>query len=136
VIFRINQASGIPLYIQLMEQVRHAVETGALRDGEQLPAIRKVAEDLVMNPNTVVRAYRELEHEGVVDLKHGSGAFIRKPEEGRARVIRKAQAVVQSAVERLLLLGLTENELRRVFENELARACAEARPGKAMEEKR
>jgi GntR family transcriptional regulator len=136
VIFRINQFSGIPLYIQLMEQVKHAVETGALRDGEQLPAIRKIAEDLVMNPNTVVRAYRELEHEGVVELKHGSGAFIRKPEGGRARVIRKAQAVVQSAVERLLLLGLTEEELRRVFENELARACAQGRLGKVMEEKR
>jgi GntR family transcriptional regulator len=136
VIFRINQFSGIPLYIQLMEQVKHAMETGALRDGEQLPAIRKVAEDLVMNPNTVVRAYRELEHEGIVELKHGSGAFIKKPEEGRGRVIRKAQAVVQSAVERLLLLGLTENELRRVFENELAKACAEARLGKVMEEKR
>jgi GntR family transcriptional regulator len=134
VIFRINQFSGIPLYIQLMEQVKHAVETGALRDGEQLPAIRKIAEDLVMNPNTVVRAYRELEHEGVVELKHGSGAYIRNPEGGRARVIRKAQAVVQPAVERLLLLGLTEDELRRVFENELARACAEAHLGK--EEKR
>jgi GntR family transcriptional regulator len=134
VIFRINQFSGIPLYIQLMEQVKHAVETGALRDGEQLPAIRKVAEDLVMNPNTVVRAYRELEHEGVVELKHGSGAFIRNPEGGRARVIRKAQAVVQPAVERLLLMGLTEDELRRVFENELARAFAEAQLGK--EEKR
>ena len=119
-----------------MEQVKHAVETGALRDGDQLPTIRKVAEDLVMNPNTVVRAYRELEHEGVIELKHGSGAFIRKPEGGRARVIRKAQAVVQPAVERLLLLGLTEDELRRVFENELTKACVEARSGKGMEEKR
>ncbi len=71
-IFRLNPSSGVPLYVQLMEQVRHAVETGALREGDQLPTIRKVAEDLVMNPNTVARAYRELEHEGVVELKHGS----------------------------------------------------------------
>jgi GntR family transcriptional regulator len=127
VIFRINQFSGIPLYIQLMEQVKHAVETGALRDGEQLPAIRKVAEDLVMNPNTVVRAYRELEHEGVVELKHGSGAFIRKPDGGRARMIHKAQAVVQPVVERLVALGLTEEELRRVFESQLAQLRAEGR---------
>jgi GntR family transcriptional regulator len=119
-----------------MEQVKHAVETGALREGDQLPTIRKVAEDLVMNPNTVVRAYRELEHEGVIELKHGSGAFIKETAEGRARLIRKAQAVVLPAVERLLLLGLTEDELRRVFENELAKACAEARLGKVMEEKR
>jgi GntR family transcriptional regulator len=110
----------MPLYLQLMEQVKHAVETGALREGDQLPTIRKVAEDLVMNPNTVARAYRELEHEGVLELKHGSGAFIKESAEGRTRLIRKAQAVMESAVERLLLLGLTEDELRRAFENELA----------------
>jgi GntR family transcriptional regulator len=107
-----------------MEQVKHAVETGALREGDQLPTIRRVAEDLVMNPNTVVRAYRELEHEGVLELKHGSGAFIKESAEGRGRLIRKAQAVMESAVERLLLLGLTEDELRRAFENELAQANA------------
>jgi GntR family transcriptional regulator len=105
-----------------MEQVKHAVETGALREGDQLPTIRKVAEDLVMNPNTVVRAYRELEHEGILELKHGSGAFIKESVEGRARLVRKAQAVMESAVERLLLLGLSEDELRRAFENELAQA--------------
>ena len=123
-LFRLNASSGIPLYLQLMEQVKHAVETGALREGDQLPTIRKLAEDLVMNPNTVVRAYRELEHEGVLELKHGSGAFIRAPTEGRASLILKAQAVMESAVERLMLLGLTEEELRRVFENELGQASA------------
>jgi GntR family transcriptional regulator len=107
-----------------MEQVKHAVEIGALREGDQLPTIRKVAEDLVMNPNTVVRAYRELEHEGVLELKHGSGAFIKESTEGRASLIRKAQSVMESAVERLLLLGLTEEELRRAFENELGLAGA------------
>jgi GntR family transcriptional regulator len=136
VIFRVNQSSGVPLYVQLMEQVKHAVETGALREGDQLPTIRKVAEDLVMNPNTVVRAYRELEHEGVLDLKHGSGAFIKESVGNRARVMRKAQAVVQSAVERLASLGLTEDELRRVFESELAQARAERRLGEIPEGKR
>ena len=110
-----------------MEQVKHAVETGALREGDQLPTIRKLAEDLVMNPNTVVRAYRELEHEGVLELKHGSGAFIKESATGRASLIRKAQAVTQSAIERLTSMGLTEDELRRVFENELAQARAERR---------
>jgi GntR family transcriptional regulator len=105
-----------------MEQVKHAVETGALREGDQLPTIRKLAEDLVMNPNTVVRAYRELEHEGFVELRHGSGAFIREPAAGRSRLIGKAQTVVSSTIERLLAQGLTDDELRRVFENELAQA--------------
>jgi GntR family transcriptional regulator len=124
VIFRLNPSSGIPLYLQLIEQVKHAVETGALHEGDQLPTIRKVAVDLVMNPNTVVRAYRELEHEGILDLRHGSGAFIRESAGGRARVLRKAQGLVQSALERLAPLGLSEDELRRVFENELAQSRA------------
>jgi GntR family transcriptional regulator len=114
-----------------MEQVKHAVETGALREGDQLPTIRKLAEELVMNPNTVARAYRELEHEGVLEVKHGSGAFIKESAEGRAGVIRKAQSVMQSTIERLLLLGLRDDELRRVFENELARHRGQRKLGVA-----
>src|SRR3984885_13046527 len=121
-ILRLNQSSGVPLYLQLIEQVKHAVETGALQSGDQLPTIRKLAEDLVMNPNTVARAYRELEHEGVLEVKHGSGAFIRESAAGRSRLIHKAQSVMQSTIGKLSLLGLTDDELRRVFENELARA--------------
>lgn len=134
-IFRLNQSSGIPLYVQLMEQVKHAVETGALREGDQLPTIRKVAVELVMNPNTVVRAYRELEHEGIIELKHGSGAYIKESAGGRARLMKKAQVVVQSAMERLAPLGLTEEELRRVFESELAQIRVDGRNGKALEGK-
>ena len=118
-IFRINHASGIPLYLQLMEQVKHAIETGALRAGEQLPTIRKLAEDLVMNPNTVVRAYRELEHEGVVELRHGSGAYISDSESGRIKLLRRGQSVMQPVMDKLITLGLTEPEIRRLFENEL-----------------
>jgi GntR family transcriptional regulator len=103
-----------------MEQVKHAVESGELRGGEQLPAIRKLAEDLVMNPNTVARAYRELEHEGVIELKHGLGAFVREALVSRTGVMQKAQAIVQSAVERLAALHLSEGEMRRLMENELA----------------
>ncbi|MDE1176660.1 MAG: GntR family transcriptional regulator [Edaphobacter sp.] len=121
-IFRLNPSSGIPLYLQLMEQVKHAVETGALGEGDQLPTIRSMAEELVMNPNTVVRAYRELEREGVIELRHGSGAFLKASSESRARVIRKAQMAMESMIERLLHQGLTEDELRRVFANELAKA--------------
>jgi GntR family transcriptional regulator len=118
--FRLNPSSGVPLYLQLMEQVKHAVETGALRPGDQLPTIRALAQELVMNSNTVVRAYRELEHEGIVELRHGLGAFISDSVEARGKSIHKAQAIVQSAVERLQSLGVTEQEMRRLFENELA----------------
>ena len=64
-LFRPNPSSGVPIYLQLMEQVKHSIETGALRPGDQLPGIRPLAEQLVINPNTVAKAYRELEHEGV-----------------------------------------------------------------------
>jgi GntR family transcriptional regulator len=128
-LFRLNASSGVPLYLQLMEQVKHAIETGALRPGEQLPAIRKLAEDLVVNPNTVVRAYRELEHEGIVELRRGSGAFIAESVVGRSKLMRKAQAVVQSAVERLAAVGLVAEEIRRLFESELSAMEAEKTRG-------
>src|ERR1700760_644538 len=104
-IFRLNQSSGIPLYLQLMEQVKHAVETGALHEGDQLPPIRKLAEDLIMNPNTVARAYRELEHEGVLEVRHGSGAFIKESAADRSRLIHKAQTLMQATIGRLVVQG-------------------------------
>jgi GntR family transcriptional regulator len=118
-IFRVNTSSGAPVYLQLMDQVKHAVDTGALRAGEQLPTIRRLAEELVVNPNTVVRAYRELQHAGVIELRHGSGAFISDSRPGAARVSPRAQAIVESAVGRLVAAGLTEEEIRRLFEHEL-----------------
>jgi len=123
-LFRLNPSSGVPIYLQLMEQIKHAVETGALKAGDQLPTIRKLAEDLVMNPNTVVRAYRELQHEGVIELRHGSGAFISDSVAGRTKITGKAQSIVQSAVERLVDTGMTEDEIRRLFDNELAQLRA------------
>src|SRR5262245_498368 len=121
-LFRTNPALGVPIYLQLMEQVKHAVETGALRPGDQLPGIRPLAEELVINPNTVAKAYRELEHEGVIELRHGAGAFVAAA--GRAArsgdALRAAQTIVASAVERLHARGVTDEEIRRLFEAELA----------------
>ena len=70
---RLNPSSGAPLYLQLVERLKHSIATGAITAGEQLPSVRKMAEDLLINPNTVVRAYRDLENEGIVELRHGSG---------------------------------------------------------------
>jgi len=121
-LFRPNPSLGVPIYLQLMEQVKHAIETGALRSGEQLPGIRPLAEELVINPNTVAKAYRELEHEGVIELRHGSGAFVsqRARTEKLADKVRAAQSLVAGTVERLRARGLTEDEIRRLFEAELA----------------
>ena len=100
-IFRPNAASGVPIYLQLMEQVKHGIETGALRPGEQLPGIRPLAEELVINPNTVAKAYRELEHEGVIELRQGAGAFVAGNAGAKKLTenIRAGQAVVAEAIE-------------------------------------
>jgi GntR family transcriptional regulator len=119
---RPNPSLGVPIYLQLMEQVKHAIETGALRPGDQLPGIRPLAEELVMNPNTVAKAYRELEHEGIIELRHGSGAFVsQNARAGKlAGTIRGAQSLVADAVERLRGRGVSDEEIRRLFEAELA----------------
>src|SRR5438270_7775696 len=120
-LFRTNPSSGVPLYLQLMEQVKHAIETGALRPGEQLPGIRPLSEELVINPNTVAKVYRELEHEGIIELRHGSGAFVsqnaRAPK--LAKTLRAARSIA-GTVERLHALGRSDDELRRLFEADLS----------------
>jgi GntR family transcriptional regulator len=125
-LFRPNPSSGVPIYLQLMEQVRHGIETGALRPGEQLPGIRPLAEQLVINPNTVAKAYRELEHEGVIELRHGAGAFVSASARVKKQTdkLRAAQAVVVEAVKRLRDRGITDEEIRRLFEAELAGLAA------------
>ena len=127
-IFRINAHSGVPMYLQLIEQVRHAIESGALRPGEQLPAIRKVAEDMVMNPNTVAKAYREMEHAGLIVLRQGAGAFVADNQAAAsARAVQRARAVVHRAVAALAEMGLDEGAIRRLVDSELADTLEESR---------
>lgn len=120
-LFRLNPNSGVPIYLQLMEQIKHGIETGALRPGDQLPGIRKMAETLVMNPNTVAKAYRELEHEHVIEVRHGAGAFVAAQTNSfqLAHRMRQAQPIVQNAVQQLIQLGLSEEEVRRLVDAEL-----------------
>jgi len=119
-VFNLSPASGVPLYLQLIEQVKHAIETGVVRAGEQLPSVRQIAEELLINPNTVARAYRELEHEGIIELKHGSGAYIHESVVVRAQLMQKARTVMHSALDRLDAFDLSEEEIRRLVESELA----------------
>ena len=122
-LLRPNPSSGVPIYLQLMEQVKHSIETGALRPGEQLPGIRPLAEELVINPNTVAKAYRELEHEGVIELRHGAGAFVSS--NGRAKKttdkLRAGQTLVDATVERLRSRNVSDEEIRRLYEAALAK---------------
>lgn len=116
-----NPSSGVPIYVQLKEQIRHAIETGALTAGEQLPGIRGLAESLVINPNTVIKVYRELENEGILEIHHGLGAFVANRRRGARRPeMRDAQQLVREFVDKLKEQGLDAGEIRRLFEAELA----------------
>jgi GntR family transcriptional regulator len=75
-LFRRDMASGVPAYRQIIDQILGGIATGSLRPGDQLPTVRQLAVDLAINPNTVVRAYRELEIRGVLDTQQGVGTFI------------------------------------------------------------
>ena len=120
-LFRVNATAGQPLYLQLMEQIRHAAETGLLQDGEQLPGIRTLAEELVVSPNTVVKAYTELENEGLLELRQGAGAFVTLNRRTRqlADRMQVARRRVGELIGRLRDAGLLDEEIRRAFEAEL-----------------
>ena len=130
-LFRPNPSLGVPIYLQLMEQIKHAIETGALAPGDQLPGIRPLAEELVINPNTVAKAYRELEHEGVIELKQGAGAFVAENgRTGHVETVKAGQPVLQAAIERLRESGLSLDEIRRLFDAELQRQSGKSRARK------
>ncbi|HEY5249913.1 MAG TPA: GntR family transcriptional regulator [Dermatophilaceae bacterium] len=74
--FRLDPSSGVPTYLQLVHQVEHALRLGYLKSGDQLPKVREVVADLAINPNTVLKAYRELEHKGLASGRPGQGTFV------------------------------------------------------------
>jgi GntR family transcriptional regulator len=76
IVFRLDPASGVPTYLQLVQQVEQALLLGYLNPGDQLPRVRDVVADLAINPNTVLKAYRELEHKGLASGRQGLGTFI------------------------------------------------------------
>ena len=82
--FRLDGHSKVATYMQIVQQVRQAIRLGRLDPGDRLPTVREVAESLAINPNTVLKAYRELELEGLVEARTGSGTFVRRTNPGRA----------------------------------------------------
>ncbi|MGA7521743.1 MAG: GntR family transcriptional regulator [Acidobacteriaceae bacterium] len=115
--FGLDAHSGVPVYRQLIDQVLGAVARGALATGDQLPTVRQVAVDLAINPNTVMRAYREMEIRGIVDTQQGAGTFIAEMKEAappRERERQLAQLANEFAA-RAGGLGFSINELMRAL---------------------
>jgi GntR family transcriptional regulator len=115
--FRLNAHSGVPVYRQLIDQVQAAVAAGTLAVGDQLPTVRQVAVDLAINPNTVLRAYREMEIRGLLDSQQGTGTFIadRKVEYSKDERERLLGQLVGEFVSRAGAAGFTLRQLMKAL---------------------
>src|SRR5712692_11977301 len=111
--FQLDLRSGVPVYRQISEQVLVAVASGACRGGDQLPTVRQLAVDLAINPNTVVRAYRELEIRGILETHQGTGTFIstQKVERDEAERQRQLNQLAGELLARAGAAGFTGQEL-------------------------
>ena len=123
-LFTVDPRSGVPLYLQLIEQIKRAVALGTLAPGEQLPTVKSLALELTVNANTVARVYRELERDGVIETSPGRGSFVR--DNGAAGIAREAIADVartslEGAVRDAKALGLSRDEVHDLCRHALTR---------------
>ncbi|HCU35148.1 MAG TPA: GntR family transcriptional regulator [Armatimonadetes bacterium] len=109
----VDPRSGTPLYLQIKEQMRMAVATGALRPGEKLPTVRDLATELRINFNTVVRAYREMQAEGLLSSRQGSGTFVSESagEVGQEEARRVVRRMIREAIRTARNAGLSQAEI-------------------------
>jgi GntR family transcriptional regulator len=119
----VDPRSGVPIYVQIVEQVRHAIEVGGLEPGERLPTVRRLAQDLTVAPNTIVKAYGELQREGLVESRPGVGTVV---SEGVGELARERR--VAAVFERLRVLvrdaaalGISEDDLWAGVDSEFER---------------
>ena len=114
---KIETGDGVPIYLQIVEQVKRNVALGRLKPEDGLPSVRQLALDLTINPNTVARAYLELEHQGVIYKRQGQGTFVSAQAVETSR--RERQKIVSSLMERAMVeavnAGMTAAEIEEVY---------------------
>ena len=117
----VNPSTGLPIYLQIQAQVKHAVAAGALRAGDALPSVRKLASDLRINPNTVARAYLELEREGVISAVPGGGTFVADGLPGllKAERVRRIRPLARQVAVEGRQLRLSRDEIVQLVDEEL-----------------
>lgn len=117
--FQLDLASGVPLYRQIIEQVRNGIAFRSLLPGDQLPTVRQTAVDLAINPNTVVRAYRELEIRGVIETHQGTGTFVanQKVEHSDLERQRQLDQLVSEFVARANSAGFSVEDILERLQN-------------------
>ena len=119
---RITTGGTVPIYRQIIDQIRMAVAQGALVNGELLPSVRSLAERLVINPNTVARAYSELVREGVIESRHGKGAYVAKRRQvySKAERARRMDQALDALISEVIPLDYSHDQIRRALERKLS----------------
>ena len=141
--FQITIATGsaVPIYKQISDQVRLGAASGRLLPGEQLPSVRALAEELVVNVNTVARAYSDLLREGLVESRHGRGVFLaeRRKVYSRQETMRRLEGPLRALLCEAAGLGIGAEELREILERELPalspKPPAQSKPGGSNNER-
>ncbi len=119
---RIDPDSTVPIYAQIVQAVKYAVATGGLSPGEQLPTVRELAAGLRINPNTVARAYDQLDQDRVISTQQGRGTFVReRPDQDHLTKVRQEHlnAILHTAIGRALSMGYTVQEVHDTFERQI-----------------
>ena len=130
--FPINPKSGVPIYVQIQNHIKHLIATGVLTPGQQLPTIRQLAVDITVNLNTVAHAYAELEREGLLAIQRGRGTFIAAPENGPDLTQMrdsKLQTLVDNLFTEALGLGYSVQEVQQAVVDQV-RAWQRPQEGK------
>ncbi len=127
---KVDMHSGVPIYIQIVERVKHMIATGELKPGDQLPTVRQLAQDLRVNFNTIARAYTTLNDAGIISTQQGRGTFVReRPDEraiGRMRA-EKLGALIDHAVIEAFSLGYKPAEIRATFDDAIKQVEKESK---------
>ncbi|MFD4224743.1 GntR family transcriptional regulator [Streptomyces griseus] len=124
--FHLNARTGLSPYQQLVQQVRHALRLGLLKEGDKLPTVKDVAKQIAVNPNTVLKAYRELEHEGLVGARPGVGTFVtRTLADGTLAAHGPLRKDLQRWLTKARLAGLDEESIEALFMNTFRNAAGE-----------
>lgn len=131
VVLTVDARSGVPIYQQIVEQVKRSTALGVLLPGEQLPTVKQLALNLTINPNTVARAYRDLERDGVIETSPGRGSFVRGDgtAESSAKIAAAdvARRAIEDAVREAKAMGLSRQEVGKVVDSVLDRWFPEER---------
>lgn len=119
--FHVDPSSGVPIYLQIVNQVKRATASGLFKEGDQMPSVRELAMELTVNPNTIAKAYQELERDGIIKTVRGIGTFVAASE---VKILPEERVkTLLGAIDRVLIeahhLGFSGDEVKKLFEDRI-----------------